>query len=115
MKVKVQLILRVLVVALFLSYYCGATLFSHTHNYNWGDVTHSHPYLPSANHTHTTAGCFLIDVLSSLQFTQGAEIVFFVVVVGLIILSVERKERIFHFSIPQCNLRAPPINLLETI
>lgn len=110
-----QKIFRILIVALFLSYYGGVSLFSHTHSYQWGDVTHSHPYLPSTQHSHTAAGCYLIDNLSLLQFTAGDEIIVFAVAAIFVLIFVERKERVFHFAIPQCSLRAPPVYSLTTV
>lgn len=72
MKNRWLVILRFAVVALFLSYYGGATLFTHTHSFEWGEVTHSHPYMPSGAHSHTAAGVQLIHSLSSVLFIVSA-------------------------------------------
>ena len=59
---------NLLVIAFFLAYYGGASFFPHTHYYTWGKVTHSHPYLPSAHHTHSAASVHAIEHLTALFF-----------------------------------------------
>lgn len=41
------------VLAVFAMFYCGNTFFVHTHFENGISLTHSHPCLPGANHSHT--------------------------------------------------------------
>ncbi|MFQ9504756.1 MAG: hypothetical protein ACLR1G_13305 [Alistipes indistinctus] len=48
---KVLKIAKLLLVVLFVSYYCESSLFYHTHYFSWGVVTHSHPYLPAGSGT----------------------------------------------------------------
>lgn len=61
-------ILSVLTLTLFLAYYSGAIFFPHTHHYAWGNVTHSHPYMPSSHHGHSTGSLHVIDNLSHAVF-----------------------------------------------
>ena len=46
MKQGLVKIAKWLMVVLFMSYYFSTTLFYHTHHFQWGTVTHSHPYIP---------------------------------------------------------------------
>ncbi len=47
-------LLTLLLMLLFAGYYSGSTLFIHTHIINSGAITHSHPYLPDKDHSHST-------------------------------------------------------------
>lgn len=58
---------------LFAAYYCGSTLFVHSHVTWQGVVTHSHPYLPSAGHSHTDAQYGLISLLNLILLEPAAE------------------------------------------
>ena len=59
-----------LVMVLFMSYYISTTCFYHTHNFSWGQITHSHPYFPldkgQIKHIHTQEACQTIDHLSNI-------------------------------------------------
>lgn len=100
--------MRCALVALFLSYYGGATLFPHTHYLATGKVTHSHPYIPSGNHSHTTAVYQLIAGLSHLAFLAGG-LFFLAVLTGVeFLFKVPTVERIVLYFSPHCPLRAPP-------
>lgn len=55
-----------LLLALFAVYYCGSTLFVHSHRTLHGIETHSHPYLPSATHNHSDAEFSLISMLNTI-------------------------------------------------
>lgn len=107
MKFK-RVAIHILAVVLFLSYYGGSTLFNHTHHYDWGDVTHSHPYAPSSSHTHSTASLFTISVLTTLLFIVGAAFA----LQGLFAFShrfVEIAVKHIAYSHGRyCSLRAPP-------
>lgn len=61
-------ILKLLLLAFFIAYYSTSTLFVHTHKYAGGTITHSHPFLPSAKHSHTTSEYQLIDHINHLVF-----------------------------------------------
>ena len=102
-------ILSFLLVALFLSYYAGSTLFPHTHKYAWGTVTHSHPY-SSATHTHTANALYFINNLNNLLFFFGVSIFCF----GLFIVSKALfssvNTRHATTLLKGCiQLRAPPV------
>lgn len=58
----------VLLLTLFALYWCGITLFTHSHVVNGVIVVHSHPY--SVEHTHTQGQLETIFYLSLLQ-TSG--------------------------------------------
>lgn len=68
MKSKTIKILKCLLVALLVSYYCESTLFFHKHTFEWGTITHSHPYLPNEGHSHTATECQTIEALTNLIF-----------------------------------------------
>lgn len=43
-----------ILLGIFAWFYCGNTLFLHSHIYQGRTIVHSHPYLPSDTHTHTS-------------------------------------------------------------
>lgn len=53
MKQRLLNISKILLVVLFVSYYGGTTLFLHTHQSQFGQVTHSHPFKNTHQHTYT--------------------------------------------------------------
>ncbi len=56
----------IFLVLLFAAYYCGSTLFAHSH-YTWhGLVTHSHPFSPKAHHSHTDVEFNTIAALNNI-------------------------------------------------
>ena len=102
-----------MLVILFLSYYISTTMFYHTHDFNWGTVTHSHPYLPSnseaPSHTHTPVQCQTISFLSYLLLTLSFVAAFFcnIGIVKKIYIRIYSCKSLFQpvFS----PLRAPPV------
>ncbi|MDE6109124.1 MAG: hypothetical protein K2F72_02425 [Muribaculaceae bacterium] len=62
-----------LMLVLFALYYCGSTLFVHTHRTWRGVETHSHPYLPSASHNHSDAEFSLISMLNTILAEPAAD------------------------------------------
>ena len=102
-----------ILVVLFLSYYVSATMFYHTHYFNWGTVTHSHPYFPfdkdSANHTHTPAQCQVISFLTNLLLIFSIISVF--ICKTVIVQKIYLRVRSFTscFNIIFSPLRAPPL------
>lgn len=112
MREKVLKIAKLLLVVLFVSYYCESSLFYHTHYFSWGVVTHSHPYLPAGSgtsgHTHTPVQCDTIAQLSMLLFVAGISLV------SLFLPGVKVGFRppVRHgresSSVPLPQLRAPP-------
>lgn len=43
-----------LLLGVFAFFYCGNTLFLHTHIIEGNKIVHSHPYLPSGTHSHSS-------------------------------------------------------------
>lgn len=41
-----------MMLCVFAYFYCGNTMFTHTHVYAGSLVVHSHPYIPANSHTH---------------------------------------------------------------
>lgn len=109
MKEKVVAILRVALVALFLSYYGSVTLFPHTHLVDGGVITHSHPYAPSSSHTHTQATLQLIAHLGWLIFVVTALAPFLWVVESLHRYFYGQPERFCSVNSRYSRLRAPPL------
>lgn len=104
-------ILKYLLVALFVSYYCESTFFLHTHNFDWGTVTHSHPYMPTGSHSHTSAQCQTIESLANLLFTLVAT-AFIVATIRVIVLSATPDlRRITRRLVRNYSLRAPPVSV----
>lgn len=100
-----------LLILLFAAYYCGSTLFVHSHLIGFGDkiVTHSHPYLPNSNHTHTdyefNAIACLNDIVSDdVEFDNPIEFV----EILLAELLVERSSKVIINDCVASLLRGPP-------
>lgn len=108
MQEKLKALLRIALVALFLSYYAGVTLFSHTHTYSWGKVTHSHPYIPSGHHSHTTAGLQMIDNLSQLHIIASTTVALCAFMKLLTTLASSLHGLVVQRLISYSLLRAPP-------
>lgn len=109
MKSKAIAILKLSLIALYMSYWASATLFTHTHTGVWGTVTHSHPYLPSSGHTHSTNALHIIAQLTNLLVVVG--FFSFVVLLATRFVGVGRQITIFIPTLlaPDCQLRAPPV------
>lgn len=56
----------IFLVVLFAAYYCGSTLFMHSHNTWHGIVTHSHPFSPKSHHSHTDCEFETIAALNNI-------------------------------------------------
>lgn len=108
-------ILAILLTVLFAAYYSGSTLFVHTHflGFGRGLVTHSHPYLPDNNHTHTATE---FDAIASLTDITTEEIDF-------IDIPQEEETLLFIFLVEPistyvaadhffASLRAPPVSFI---
>ncbi len=100
-----------LLILLFAAYYCGSTLFVHSHLIGLGDkvVTHSHPFLPNSNHTHTdyefNAIACLNDIVSDdVEFDNPIEFD----EILLAELLVERSSQIIINDCVASLLRGPP-------
>lgn len=100
----------VLLAALFLSHYAGATLFVHTHNTVDGrPITHSHPYLPSSAHGHSAAGFAAIEALTHLLFYAASTAVLVVLVAQGLVRRVERSVATCAARFDWSPLRGPPV------
>ena len=65
---RLKAVTKVALLALFISYACSITFFTHTHIVNGVTIVHSHPYMAdddgSPGHEHTGAEIQLIHTLS---------------------------------------------------
>lgn len=96
-------------VALFLSYYAGSTLFLHSHETETGTVTHSHPYVPTSSHSHSQASLNTIDALSIFMPILATAIILGVLFTNILIsfyesvVLAQRSGCLRHLSV-----RPPP-------
>lgn len=91
-----------------MSYYCESTLFLHTHNFTWGTVTHSHPYMPTGPHTHTSSECQTIQFLTNLLFTFSGTTFIAFIFRATPIFQAPRLHALAKYILENCSLRAPP-------
>lgn len=115
MKEKMLTILRIALVALFLSYYGSVTLFPHTHLVDGGVVTHSHPYAPSSSHTHTQAALQLIAHLGWVVFLVAITASFLFIAESSYRYFYGQPSRTCSINSRYCQLRAPPVCLLGIV
>lgn len=47
-------------IVVFAAFYCGNTVFIHSHLYQGHRITHSHPYLPGDHHSHNAVQILFI-------------------------------------------------------
>lgn len=100
-----------LLLALYICYYSESNFFFHTHTFEWGTVTHSHPYIPSGGHTHSQTQCLAIASLTNLLVTFTAAFVvavFFKVIRILDVADIFPVARYIRFY---CPLRGPPVSV----
>ncbi len=72
MKDRAVKILGCILVAVFVNFMFANTVFLHTHHGLAGrDVTHSHTYNPSANHTHSAQSFNLIAAFNAASASFG--------------------------------------------
>ncbi|MEG2150700.1 MAG: hypothetical protein RRY36_05730 [Bacteroidaceae bacterium] len=91
-----------------MSYYCESTLFVHTHNFSWGQVTHSHPYLPNSPHSHTSAQYQTIESLTNLLFTLVATAFVSTLLRAITLCYAPHLRGLARHLIKYYSLRAPP-------
>lgn len=112
MRKSMVVVAKCLLLALFVSYWAGAKLFTHTHVVDGNLISHSHPYLPSNAHSHShCATAFqLVDNLTNLIFTSvGAQTFAFMALAHRFVRVVyDVVIRECSFSL-HCPLRAPPV------
>ena len=72
--VRVKKIASFFLVVLFVSYYASANFFTHSHEFSWGAVTHSHIHTDSHHDTksggHTKHEITLIAQMSSCEYVD---------------------------------------------
>ena len=104
----IKKIVGAITLALFLAYFSGSFLFPHTHSYAWGTVTHSHPYLPSSHHNHSTGSLQVIEHLTHLTFVVASFLFFglYRVVLSRDYVDYKASPRASHFH--AYSLRGPP-------
>lgn len=106
---KLRNISRLLFPLLFVFYWGGITLFSHSHVLNGVIVVHSHPF--KSGHTHSESGLETIFFLTHFN-TSGEEIVSHPVIPGLLLLCVFLIPALLagvnSHSSRVVSLRAPP-------
>jgi len=106
---KTKKIVSLLLLALYVEYYAGTTLFFHSHIYANGAVTHSHPFA-SATHTHSAAAFQLIDSLTTILFVGTAALALSMLFsISKTTLFYFYKQHSFNSLIGSNLLRAPPI------
>ncbi len=102
-------IFRLLFPLLFVFYWGGITLFSHSHVLNGVIVVHSHPF--KAGHIHSESGLETIFFLTHFN-TSGEEIVSHPIIPGLLLLCVflipALQAGVNSHSSRVVSLRAPP-------
>ncbi len=60
---KLQRLIAAIMVMIFAAYYCETTLFVHSHRCQGGGMmTHHHPFVPGAGHTHSSTECAFLSV-----------------------------------------------------
>lgn len=89
--------ISVLLLALFLSYNVGITMFVHIHIIDGVAVTHSHPFT-SSNHSHTSSQLVVIGQLSSFQGLES---------------SVSNEIAVFHNGEEELNFDNHKLNVIN--
>lgn len=105
---QLKKILGVLTLTLFLAYYSGAIFFPHTHQSASGKITHSHPYIPSSHHSHSSGSLHVIDHLSHALVAIIPFMAF-----GVLLQKKVFRLAFFAISLPESfthsnTLRGPP-------
>jgi hypothetical protein len=104
-KKRLLICAKLMLIVLYMSYYGGTTLFTHTHQTPFGPVTHSHPF---SHHGHTTAEFETINLLSAIIFyITPALIINFILLVFRNLLIQKTKEYTYTTK-RLSSLRAPP-------
>ncbi len=106
MKQRLLNISKILLIALFVSYYGGTTLFFHSHESSEGLITHSHPY--KTGHTHSQVEFETIHLLSVILFTAYAAFLLSLIRLLFRVLHSSTNISFVHVSLTSNLLRAPP-------
>lgn len=110
MKGKISKIVKFLVIAIYVSYYCESHFFFHTHVFSWGTVTHSHPYMPSGGHSHSVVECQTIASLTNMFSTLVDTMFIAIACLFFILLHTNTLRSIVGSIIKNPSLRAPPVS-----
>jgi Sec-independent protein secretion pathway component TatC len=100
--------LLTVLLALYVGYYGSTVFFVHTHQFEWGMVTHAHPYTSRA-HAHNINALLLIDSLQKLLFVSMTAA--FCLALPFVVAAFGRALRRMHIIrfLQGCRLlRAPP-------
>lgn len=96
---------------LFVNFMFSNTVFIHTHTTDSGRVVaHSHPYLPSSHHNHSTQGLDLISVLNLYAAsTEGTSYApYFAASTSYLVIGDNYQTHLLAKHSRCHNLRAPP-------
>lgn len=112
-------ILRILLLMLFVSYTCSITFFAHTHIVNGVTIVHSHPYKKNSNgtpdHEHTGTEIQLIKTLSAYSTTL---LIVLSIVLGIFLTKCSIiPQKIYTFIFQKfvqgrSTLRPPPLPIV---
>lgn len=111
MKERTRRWMAALLLVVFAAFACGNTLCVHTHvDKDGGVVTHSHPYLPSAHHSHSAAQLLTLAALNALSFdeTAGAPAVQAPQQICTATAAAEMRAQLCAVLLKARSLRAPP-------
>lgn len=115
---KLRKYLNILLTSLFIVYLGCLIAFTHVHIINGVTIVHSHPYQQNSDGSpleeHSYAEFQLLHQLSTIQVTEGAFTVVFVIAASdillrLILTYVPKVFQWFLRGLPA--LRAPPVSL----
>lgn len=106
MKQRLLNISKILLIALFVSYYGGTTLFFHSHETYEGLITHSHPY--KTGHTHSQVEFETIHLLSIILFSAYSAFLLSFIRFLYRVLHSPKNISYVHVSLTSNPLRAPP-------
>lgn len=100
--------ITLLLLTLFVGKLVSDTLLTHTHTYEWGTVTHSHPY-SQKGHTHSTDDLVLIANLNSTPYTTPDTTSVIIAAESEISINWYYAEDLVSTTISARNQRAPPL------
>lgn len=106
-KNRVKNILAIIVASLFMSYYASVTMFVHTHFFEWGTITHSHP--ASNGHSHSSDSYRLISHLSNFAAVITAAVAILAIGYTLYSRTTTETVSVFFAKVRLYSLRAPPV------
>ncbi len=63
---RLMRLMSILMLVVFANFYCGNSMFMHSHTLNGHTIVHSHPMLPGSQHSHSASQIQIIS-LSNLM------------------------------------------------